>query len=196
MQLAALLCVLELACAVATGAQDSKLQAGSRPDRIVNDKHGFSVMFPPGWFVFDNGDMPTFYNFPPEQSIQGNLPVGGASIELLIRAGKKEPKNSNPLGVWADHEVAIEHGIDVEHQALDSPVAAGGLRPLRVSFDRKPLGTHTPSQHFVIILWPAKSELFGAKLSYLKDDPKASHYERTLARVVGSFRRIGDARLR
>jgi hypothetical protein len=187
MQVTALLYYLGLACAVVPGGE-VKSQASSRPDRIINEKHGFSVIFPKGWFMFDNGDVPAFYNFSPEKSIQGNLPVGGASIELLVRDAEKEQQSANPLLAWADQEIGSEHGINVGRQDINGPTAIRVSRALRVSFDRKALGTHAPSLHFVIILWQFKSRLFGAQLSYIKNDPKASQHERTLSQLVGSFK--------
>lgn len=187
MQLAALLCGLGLAFTMSSVAQ-VKSQADSRPNRITDDRHGFSVIFPQGWFMFDNGDVPAFYNFSPDKSIQGNLPVGGASIEFLVRDSKKDLQSTNPLWAWAEQQVEREHGIGVEHLAVRGPAVAESLRALRVSFDRKALGTHAPALRFVIILWQFKSRLFGAQLSYIKNDPKASQYERTLSQLVNSFK--------
>ncbi len=186
-KLAAFVCGLGLACTVASGGH-VKSQAGGRPDRIIDDKHGFSVMFPKGWFMFDNGDVPAFYNFSPENSIQGNLPVGGASIELLVRDALKDQPSTHPLFAWADQEVGREHGINVGRQDIGGLAAVGASYALRVSFDRKALGTHAPSLHFVIILWQSEKGLFGARLCFIKNDPKGHQYEHLLRQIVESFR--------
>jgi hypothetical protein len=188
MQVAVLFCGLGLACATTLSAQGAKTNAGSRPDRITNNKYRFSVMFPPKWFVYDGGDVPAFFNFRPELSVQGELPPGGASICMLVTTDEKEQQSDTALSKWAEQKVKSHHGGNVERRVINGPVETGASPALRVSLDSPALSPDLQSLRYVIVFWQYKGTSFGLELSYAKDDPNATRYENVLLEVMRSFR--------
>ena len=182
-----LLCALVLGCAAALGAQDIKQAAHSRADRSVNEKYGFSVVRRPKWFVYNGGEVPSFFNFRPEQSIQGELPKAGASIVMVVAPAENEQERDDALVLWADRRVRTHNGTDPERSAVAGPVVTGSSPAIRVAFSSIPLSADLPSLGYVLVFWRYRGRSFGLELSYRKDDPSPAHYESVLMEVMRSF---------
>jgi hypothetical protein len=179
----ALACV----CTATLGAQDSKEAAHSRAGRIVNETYGFSVVRPPKWFVYDGGEVPSFFNFRPEKSIQGELPQGGASIVMVVAPAENERQVENALVLWAERRVRTHNGTDPKRSAVAGPAATGPSPAIRVAFSSIPISADLPSLGYVMAFWRYHGQLFGLELSYRKDDPNQAHYESVMMQVMRSF---------
>lgn len=145
-------------------------------------------MFPPKWFVYDGGDVPAFFNFRPEESVQGELPPGGASICMLVAGDEKGLQSDSAFSRWAEQRVRSHHGANVERTSANGPVATEASPALRVSFDSSALSPDLPSLRYVIVFWQYKGRFFGVELSFVKDDPNASRYKKVMLEVMRSFR--------
>jgi len=189
MQLGNVVFGLGIVCvAVLSGQTTSK--GNTRPDRISSEKYGFSTVFPARWYVLP-GELPVFFSFPAEKMLpQGELPPGGASINMLVREDTLAGADGDRLSPWADHEIRVNDGVAIERKYVTGPAVAKESQVLEVAFDQVGLGTPSQSLRFVIIFWQFRSKLFGAELCYIKGDPKGSQYERVLLDLVRSFRPI------
>lgn len=167
-------------------AQAANPNSDKRPSRIVSAKNRYSVMFPRGWLVWELGDDPVFYNFRPQDSIQGQLPEGGASILMLENpelSGRQQT-----LSVWANQLVKSNSGANEEVRDLRNSLVKGAAQTVQLSFEQPELRIGELPTRFVVILWELKGKLFGAELSFYKGDPKAPAHERVLLDIVRSFR--------
>lgn len=191
MQLTVSACLLGLVSLTVANAQPSGPQSRGQQERIVNQRYHFSVTFPKGWFVFEGGDLPSFYNFPEEKLLpQGNLPKGGASIIFLAQESGQTRRGEQTLPAWVEKRVRIEVGSSVQRKEFTGPTAVEVSTALRVEFDQLPLGLIGKPLHSMIVAWQLGGELFGVELTYFKDDPHGSQYERVLLDIARSFKQI------
>ncbi len=159
-------------------------------DRIVNQRYAFSVMRPRGWFVFEGGDLPSFYNFRAEESLpQGELPRGGAEIRMMAKSiAADQPQDS--LNVWVTSLVTRERGINLGERT--NSTSAKGLPPgvVTVEFDQPPLGQPGDFLHGVLVAWHGQRGFLCALLTFIKGDPKADDHRRSLVDLIRSFRSL------
>jgi hypothetical protein len=168
-------------------AQPQQLKSSARPERIFNQKHGFSVIRPRGWFLFD-GELPSFFNFPAERMLpQGEFPQGGAAILMLATEETNRRDGDASLRAWADQRIQMHNGVGVEIGRTPGPPGIGVSEAIQASFDQLALGQPGQSRHIVLVAWRLGQTLFGAELSFIKNDPHANQYQSIVRDLVRSF---------
>lgn len=183
MPITRLLSALLLWGLLCAGAQE-RGRTDTKTERIANNKYGFSVVRPHKWYVFVGADTPSFHNYRAEDApSNGDIPAGGADIWMHASAAS-DPPEQGELSRWAGKIVSARHGSDARERSIQAPGSTG----LEVTFNQLPLGTPGDTLRIVVLAWRARNTIFGAELTYIKDDPQAAEYERVLVDVMRSFR--------
>ena len=157
--------------------------------RIFSKDHGYSVVLPKRWYVYNGGDLPLFFNYRAEDALpQGQLPPGGAEIHLLLPAEWRQDNSVHSMSSWVAQEVRMHNGSHVKRNLIRGPAMSGRKRALQVSFDQLALGTPGQSLRLVAVFWQVKDRPFAAELSYVEGDSKGRQYQTVLLEMVRSFK--------
>ena len=121
---------------------------------------------------------------------QGDLPVGGASISILVNECPSHETSVDPLSVCADRRVKVFHGMNIERSTIMGPTSIPGSRALRLSLDLPLLGEPAQRIHTTLIFWRSEGNVIDIELSYIEGDRNSRKHEQAAYEIFRSFKVI------
>lgn len=174
------------ALVIAVHAQ-SHSQPSEQANRFVSKKYGFSVEIPRGWYAATGGDTPFYFNFPPAKALgQGNLPDGGATLNIVPQDELPGRRHNAPITEWIAEDTRQSNRLSISK--IEAPASSEVTEAKLASWNLPTFSPDDEAQHETSIYFNFRERRFAIHLIYLLSDPAGPKYEALLISVFRSIR--------